>query len=228
VFAWLDIGSVWRGDRRQPRMGDRRKPPRNITLSFRRVSRYRQRFLRTVGQRRLAGNKGGFLNPPPVCGSCRGRLRRPLRPRERKLKSIHQLQIREDLQVTTADWRSTTSPLSAPCAVSPLATTIICLPAPAGGRRAAALYSLIESAKLNGLNPRHHFADVLARIPHRRPPNPHRRTPALELTTARRHPSCRLSRPERLRGQSWPTTFPNAAGFFVSGSTCASLSDHQS
>ena len=34
----------------------------------------------------------------------------------------------------------------------------------AGGRRVAALYSLIESAKLNGLNPQHYLADVLARI----------------------------------------------------------------
>ena len=34
----------------------------------------------------------------------------------------------------------------------------------AGGRRAAALYSLIESAKLNRLNPQHYLADVLARI----------------------------------------------------------------
>jgi transposase len=34
----------------------------------------------------------------------------------------------------------------------------------AGGRSAAALYSLIESAKLNGLNPQHYLADVLARI----------------------------------------------------------------
>jgi transposase len=34
----------------------------------------------------------------------------------------------------------------------------------AGGHRAAALYSLIESAKLNGLNPQHYLADVLARI----------------------------------------------------------------
>jgi transposase len=34
----------------------------------------------------------------------------------------------------------------------------------AGGRRAAALYSLIETAKLNGINPQHYLADVLARI----------------------------------------------------------------
>src|SRR5437763_15125957 len=34
----------------------------------------------------------------------------------------------------------------------------------AGGRRAAAMYSLVESAKLNGLNPQHYLADLLARI----------------------------------------------------------------
>jgi transposase len=34
----------------------------------------------------------------------------------------------------------------------------------AGGRRGAAMYSLIETAKLNGLNPEAYLADVLARI----------------------------------------------------------------
>jgi transposase len=34
----------------------------------------------------------------------------------------------------------------------------------AGGRGAAAIYSLIDSAKLNDLNPQHYLADVLARI----------------------------------------------------------------
>jgi len=34
----------------------------------------------------------------------------------------------------------------------------------AGGRRAAAMYSLIETAKLNGLNPQAYLADVLVRI----------------------------------------------------------------
>ena len=34
----------------------------------------------------------------------------------------------------------------------------------AGGCRAAAMYSLIESAKLNGLNPQLYLADLLARI----------------------------------------------------------------
>lgn len=33
-----------------------------------------------------------------------------------------------------------------------------------GGRRAAALYSLIETAKLNGLDPQKYIADVLVRI----------------------------------------------------------------
>jgi Transposase IS66 family len=64
----------------------------------------------------------------------------------------------------------------------------------AGGRRAAALYSLIESAKLNRPQPA-----ALSRRrarPHRRPPGPpHRRTPALELAACRQHPRRRLSRP---------------------------------
>ena len=34
----------------------------------------------------------------------------------------------------------------------------------AGGRRAAAMYSLIESAKLNDINPQHYLTDVLTRI----------------------------------------------------------------
>ena len=39
----------------------------------------------------------------------------------------------------------------------------------AGGRRAAALYSLIETAKLNGVNPQHYLTNVLARIATHRP-----------------------------------------------------------
>ena len=34
-----------------------------------------------------------------------------------------------------------------------------------GGRRAAAMYTLIETAKLNGIDPRAWLADVLARLP---------------------------------------------------------------
>ena len=33
-----------------------------------------------------------------------------------------------------------------------------------GGRRAAVIYSLIESVKLNGLNPQHYLGDVVARL----------------------------------------------------------------
>ena len=47
----------------------------------------------------------------------------------------------------------------------PLAARITCLPAPMpAAAGAAAIYSLIESAKLNGLNPQHYLTDVLARI----------------------------------------------------------------
>jgi len=35
----------------------------------------------------------------------------------------------------------------------------------AGGRRAAAMYTLIETAKLNDIDPRAYLADVLARLP---------------------------------------------------------------
>ena len=35
----------------------------------------------------------------------------------------------------------------------------------AGGRRAAAMYTLIETAKLSGIDPRAWLADVLARLP---------------------------------------------------------------
>jgi transposase len=34
-----------------------------------------------------------------------------------------------------------------------------------GGERAAAMYSLIETAKLNGLDPQAYLRDVLARLP---------------------------------------------------------------
>jgi transposase len=47
----------------------------------------------------------------------------------------------------------------------------------AGGERAAAIYSLIGSAKLNGLDPEAYLRNVLSRIAD----HPHRRTPALEL-----------------------------------------------
>jgi transposase len=50
-----------------------------------------------------------------------------------------------------------------------------------GGRRAAAIYTLIETAKLNDIDPRAWLADVLARLPDH---PAHRRASALELETA--------------------------------------------
>jgi len=64
----------------------------------------------------------------------------------------------------------------------------------AGGRRAAAMYSLIESAKLNGLNPQHYLTDVLTRIAD----HPARRiAELLELATRRPQARCRLTRARR-------------------------------
>ena len=51
-----------------------------------------------------------------------------------------------------------------------------------GGERAAAMYSLIETAKLNGIDPEAYLRDVLARIADH-PKSPHR-TPAMELSVA--------------------------------------------
>ncbi len=53
----------------------------------------------------------------------------------------------------------------------------------AGGRRAAAMYTLIEIAKLNGIDPRAWLADVLARLPDYRAQRI--RTPPVELVAAR-------------------------------------------
>jgi transposase IS66-like protein len=38
-----------------------------------------------------------------------------------------------------------------------------------GGRRAATLYSLIETAKLNGVNPQAHLTDVPTKLVYNRP-----------------------------------------------------------
>jgi hypothetical protein len=59
-------------------------------------------------------------------------------------------------------WLSTAIAPSEPCAVSPLAARIISslVPMPR-----SALYTLIESTRLNGVNPQLYLADVLAPIP---------------------------------------------------------------
>jgi IS66 C-terminal element len=53
-----------------------------------------------------------------------------------------------------------------------------------GGRRAAAIYTLIETAKLNDIDPQVWLADVLARLPDH-PAKAHRRPSTLELAPAR-------------------------------------------
>jgi hypothetical protein len=59
------------------------------------------------------------------------------------------------------------------------------------------MYSLIETAKLNGSNPQHYLADILARIA--LPSSPaHRRTLALVLATSTfRSPQGLTRRPRR-------------------------------
>ena len=66
-----------------------------------------------------------------------------------------------------------------------------------GGRRAAAIYTLIHTAKLNDIDPQAWLADVLAPIA-RSPRQAHRRTVALELGCALplwRQPKALISRP---------------------------------
>jgi hypothetical protein len=89
-------------------------------------------------------------------------------------------------------------------AALPSAVRITCLPAPMPA--AAAIYSLIESAKLNGLNPQAYLADVLARIAD----HPARRIAEillLELAARRHHPRCRLIWPAHrvltMRSMAW-------------------------
>lgn len=62
-------------------------------------------------------------------------------------------------------WLSTTILPSVPCAVSRSVARIISSPgSSAGCHRAAALYSLTETATLNGLDPQLYLTDVLIRI----------------------------------------------------------------
>ena len=66
---------------------------------------------------------------------------------------------------TMAASRSTTTPPNAPCAPSLWAgKTILFAGSDAGGERAAAIYSLIGTAKLNGLDPEAYLRNVLSRI----------------------------------------------------------------
>ena len=65
----------------------------------------------------------------------------------------------------TAGWRSTTTVPKTPCAVSPSGRkNWLFAGSDAGGARAAAIYGLIETCKLNGVDPFAYLRDVLGRI----------------------------------------------------------------
>ncbi len=94
---------------------------------------------------------------------------------------------------TTAASASATTPPSAPCAVLPSGRrSWLFAGSDRGGERAAAMYTLIATAKLNDIDPQAWLADVLA--PHRRSPRlPPARTPALALEGDPRASRRRLS-----------------------------------
>ena len=61
--------------------------------------------------------------------------------------------------------RSTTTRPNVPCAAWPLGKgNYLFMGSDAGGQRAAAIYSLVETAKLNGLDPEGYLREVLGRI----------------------------------------------------------------
>ena len=65
----------------------------------------------------------------------------------------------------TARWRSATTPPSAQFVRLPWAGRTICSPeSDAGGERAAIAYTLIETAKLNGLDPEGYLREAMGRI----------------------------------------------------------------
>ena len=68
------------------------------------------------------------------------------------------------LGIETADMLSATTRPSARCGAAIGRKNYLIAGSDAGGRRAAAMYSPIETAKLNGVNPQANLADVLARI----------------------------------------------------------------
>lgn len=74
--------------------------------------------------------------------------------------------VRSRATATTDASRSATTPPSAPCVGWPLGDPAISSWAqmPEAGGRAAAVYSLVETAKLRGLDPQAYLCDVLAHI----------------------------------------------------------------
>jgi hypothetical protein len=55
-----------------------------------------------------------------------------------------------------------------------------------GGERAAAMYTIVQTAKLNGVNPEAYMHDALTKIAHGHPDQPHRRTATVEDRQQRR------------------------------------------
>jgi hypothetical protein len=64
----------------------------------------------------------------------------------------------------TARWRSATTPPSARFARSLGRKNYLFAGSDVGGKRAAAAYTLIETAKLNGLDPEAYLREVIGRI----------------------------------------------------------------
>ncbi|MGI4948029.1 MAG: transposase domain-containing protein [Janthinobacterium lividum] len=68
---------------------------------------------------------------------------------------------------TTAGWRSTTTSPNARCAASPSVVgrrNWLFAGSRQGGERAAAIYTVIQTCKANGVDPQAYIADVIARV----------------------------------------------------------------
>ncbi len=61
----------------------------------------------------------------------------------------------------------------------------------AGGQRAACFYTIIETAKLNGINPEAHLTEIISRIDHRSPGARNRQAAAMALARIAETPTLR-------------------------------------
>ena len=95
--------------------------------------------------------------------------------------------------------RSTMMSLSGHCAVSPLPRrNFLFLGSDAGGERAAILYTVLESAKPNGLDPQAWLSDVIDRLA-----NGHRSTAWANCCHGTGSPKSSPSPPERPRADAY-------------------------
>ena len=95
-----------------------------------------------------------------------------------------------------------------------------------GGRRAATIYSLIATAKLNDVDPQAWLADVLARLPDQSC-QAYSRTAALELAPAAQRRCSSAERARRLV-QDRPTPWPSPDAYRVRGSLSGEGAPHAS